>query len=188
MEPTPQPSDITLLLRSLSQGEREAFHDLIPLVYDELRAIAHRRMKGEADGHTLNTTAVVHEAYVRLAEQDEAWRDRAHFFAVASRVMRHILIDYARARSAEKRGGNVIPIPLEESGASAEASFTDVLELDQALARLGDLDPRLEQVVECRFFGGLSMEETAEALGISVRTATRDWRRARAYLFDMLRP
>ncbi|MDT8342658.1 MAG: ECF-type sigma factor [Longimicrobiales bacterium] len=181
-------SDVTLLLRSMSAGDRQAIDRLIPLVYEELRAIAHRRMSREQDGHTLNATAVVHEAYVRLAQQNELWRDRAHFFAVASRVMRHILIDHARARSAEKRGGSPIPVPLAEGSAREDPRFADILELDQALARLGEMDPRLEQVVECRFYGGLSMDETAEAIGISVRSANRYWRRARAYLYDMLAP
>jgi RNA polymerase sigma factor (TIGR02999 family) len=189
MRSGPPDREITRLLAALDGGDGGAFDQLIPLVYDELHAIAHHRMRLEAGGHTLNTTAVVHEAYVRLVDQEPgAWRDRVHFFAVASRVMRHILIDHARARRAEKRGGGVVPVGLEEADGAQEGGVLDVLELDDALRQLAEHDPRLEQVVECRFFGGMSMEETAEAMGVSVRTATRDWRRARAYLYDALRP
>ena len=191
-EPPRNPSEdveITRLLASIRDGDGDALRRLIPVIYDDLRAIAHGRISGERDGHTLNTTAVVHEAYVRLVEGDgRGWRNRAHFFAVASRVMRHILIDYARMKGAEKRGGGVIPIPLGEAEAGADPGFVDVLELNDALERLAAYDERLERIVECRFFGGMSMEETAEALDVSVRTANRDWRRARAYLYDALRP
>ncbi len=193
MSDTPHPprheNEVTRLLSALADGDDDALRQLIPLVYDDLRAIARGRVAGEQQGHTLNTTAVVHEAYVRLVEGDgQAWRDRTHFFAVASRVMRHILIDYARMKRAEKRGGGVIPISLGEAEAGEDPEFVDVLELNDALERLAAHDERLERIVECRFFGGMSMEETAEALGVSVRTATRDWRRARAYLYDALRP
>jgi len=186
--PAPDP-EITRLLDSVSGGDASALDRLIPLIYDDLRAMAHRRIAVEQDGHTLNTTAVVHEAYVRLVEASaRGWRDRIHFFAVASRVMRHILIDYARMRRAEKRGGGIVPIPLGDVDGLAAPAVVDVLELHDALQRLALHDPRLERVVECRFFGGMSMEETAAALGVSVRTATRDWRRARAYLYDELKP
>jgi RNA polymerase sigma factor (TIGR02999 family) len=188
MDYTPPPSEVTQLLHALDQGDESAFERLIPLVYEDLRSIAHRRMKNEKEGHTLDTSAVVHEAYIRLAEQPGEWRDRKHFFAIASRVMRHILVDHARAREAEKRGGGGIPVPLEGSGARVEPKVVDLLELNDALSRLSRLDDRLALVVECRFFGGLSMEETAEALDVSVRTATRDWKRARAYLLEMLAP
>jgi len=185
----PADPEITRLLDSASDGDAAALDRLIPLIYDDLRAMAHRRIAAEQDGHTLNTTAVVHEAYVRLVEaSDRGWRDRVHFFAVASRVMRHILIDYARMRRAEKRGGGIVPIPLGEVDGVTAPAVVDVLELHDALERLALHDPRLERVVECRFFGGMSMEETAAALGVSVRTATRDWRRARAYLYDELKP
>lgn len=176
------------MLASIREGDTDALRRLVPLVYDDLRAIAHGRISGERNDHTLDTTAVVHEAYVRLVEgEGRAWRDRAHFFAVASRVMRHILIDYARMKGAKKRGGGVVPIPLGEVDAGRAPDFVDVLELHDALERLSMHDERLERIVECRFFGGMSMEETAEALGVSVRTANRDWRRARAYLYDALR-
>jgi RNA polymerase sigma factor (TIGR02999 family) len=157
---------------------------LIPLVYDSLRAIAHRRSGAE---NTLNTTAIVHEAYLKLVDQDGvSWRDRAHFFAFAGRVIRNLLIDYGRERRAEKRGGGAILVPLDEQLAGASERTVELLALDEALTRLGRSDPRLERLVEYRFFGGLTMEETAEMLGVSVTTAERDWRRARAYLFAAL--
>lgn len=180
-------SEITRLLRATERGEEGAFDRLVPLIYDDLRQIAHRRMRGEVDGHTLNTTAVVHEAYVLLARKDAGWNGRAHFFAVASRVMRHILTDHARANRAEKRGGNGVPVSLQEGDAVIQPTDLDLLALDDALTALGERDPRLMRVVECRYFGGMTMDETAEALGMSVRTATRDWRRARAYLYERLR-
>lgn len=180
------PSDVTVLLQRVDAGDEEAFDDLIPLIYDDLRRIAERRMRDEADGHTLTTTAVVHEAYVRMAEQDAGWESRSHFFAVASRVMRHILIDHARAKATDKRGGDAVRITLHDAAAATDPPALDLLALDEALDLLGERNERLARVVECRFFGGLTMEETAEALDISLRTATRDWRRARAYLKEML--
>ena len=185
-EPVPASSEITRLLVDLSNGRPEALDALIPLVYDDLRGIAHRKMRHERGGHTLDTTAVVHEAYVRLVQQDGEWRDRVHFFAVASRVMRHVLIDYARRKSTDKRGGDAVLLPISESTPDGGPGVLDMIELDDALAKLGSIDPRLEQLVEYRFFGGLSMDEAAEALGVSTRTATRDWRRARTYLYEML--
>lgn len=185
-DPT-QHGEVTRLLSSAADGDTEALNRLIPLIYPDLRAIAHRRIRGERAGHTLNTTAVVHEAYVRIVEgEDQDWRDRVHFLAVASKVMRHVLIDYARMKQAHKRGGGAVPVTLDDQHAADEETVLDVLELDEALQRLAAHDPRLEKVVECRFFGGMNMEETAEALGVSVRTATRDWRRARTYLYDAL--
>ena len=157
---------------------------LMPLVYDNLRAIAHRRLGSE---HTLNTTAIVHEAYIKLVDQTAAsWRDRAHFFAFAGRVIRNLLIDYGRERRAQKRGGGAILLPLDDQLVGAPERTVELLALDQALTRLGRHDPRLERLVECRFFGGMTMEETAEMLGVSVTTAERDWRRARAYLLAEL--
>jgi RNA polymerase sigma factor (TIGR02999 family) len=179
--------EITQLLEACSSGERDAFDRLIPLVYGDLRAIAHLRLVSERPDHTLNTTAIVHEAYVKLVDQATAtWRDRAHFFAVAARVMRHILIDYARERTAEKRGGGALHLPLDEDLAGEEPRMVELLALDEALSRLGQKDARLERVVECRFFGGMSMQETAETLGSSLRTTERDWKRARAYLYQAL--
>lgn len=179
--------DITQLLEACSSGEPDAFDRLIPLVYGDLRAIAHGRLVSERPDHTLDTTAIVHEAYIKLVDQATAtWRDRAHFFAVAARVMRHILIDYARERTAQKRGGGALHMPLNEDLAGMEPRIVELLALDEALTRLGDQDARLERVVECRFFGGMSMQETAETLGSSLRTTERDWKRARAYLYQAL--
>lgn len=180
--------EVTRLLTRCSNGDAEAFDRLIQLVYEDLRGIAHRHLLSERANHTLNTTAVVHEAYLRLVNQATAtWQDRAHFFAVAARVIRRLLIDYARKRNAEKRGGGGVHVPLSDDLDEAEErSAADVLAIDEALSRLAKHDPRLEQIVECRFFGGMTMPDTAEALGISRRTAERDWTRAKAYLFQAL--
>ncbi len=182
------PDHVTRLLTAGAGGDPEAFDRLIPLVYDDLRRIAHRRLAAEHSGHTLSTTAVVHEAYLQLVNQATAtWRDRAHFFAVASRVIRHVLIDYARARKAAKRGGDAIRIPLRDDIDGREPDMVELLALDEALDNLARHDPRLERIVEYRFFGGMSVRDAAEALGVSQRTAERDWRRARAYLYQALR-
>jgi RNA polymerase sigma-70 factor, ECF subfamily len=179
--------DITRLLHACSNGDRDAFDRLIPMVYDDLRAIAHNRLAKERPDFTLNTTGIVHEAYIRLVPQATAtWRDRAHFFAVSSKVIRGLLIDHVRGRNAAKRGGCAIQVPISDDLHGAAPRTVDLVALDEALIHLGDMDPRLEQVVEYRFFGGLTMEETAEALGTSLRTAERDWRRARAYLYEAL--
>lgn len=176
-----------MLLQSSAEGDRDAFQRLIPLVYSDLRGIAHRRLRNERAGHPLNTTAVVHEAYLQLVPQATAtWQDRAHFFAVAARVIRHVLIDYARRRSAQKRGGSAIRVPLREELAGEEEGTVDLLALDEALESLAEKDPRLRDVVECRFFAGMTMKETAEALDVSKRTAERDWTRARTYLYQLL--
>ena len=185
--PSPRSGEITELLDACSRGEMEAFDRLMPLVYDDLRAIAHRRLRLERVDHTLNTTAIVHEAYLKLVDQATAtWRDRAHFFAVSARVMRHLLIDYARERKAAKRGGDAIHVPLDERLAGESARAVELLALDEALTALGRHDERLERVVEYRFFGGMTMQETAETLDVSLSTAERDWRRARAYLYEAL--
>lgn len=179
--------EITALLEACSNGEREAFDRLMPLVYDDLRVIAHRRLLLERPDHTLNTTAIVHEAYLKLVGQDGAsWRGRAHFLAVSAKVIRNLLIDYARGRGTAKRGGGAIWVPLDEQLAGQTPRTVELLTLDEALTALGDLDDRLERIVECRFFAGMTMQETAETLGVSLSTAERDWRRARAYLFDAL--
>lgn len=183
-----QPGHVTRLLAECAEGDRDAFDRLVPLVYDDLRRVAHRRLAAERAEHTLSTTAVVHEAYLRLVSQATAtWRDRAHFFAVAARVIRHVLVDYARARDAEKRGGGALRIPLSEDLEGQEPDTVELLALEEALAELARRDPRLEKVVECRFFGGLTMKDTAEAVGVSLRTAERDWQRAKAYLYRLLR-
>lgn len=157
-------------------------------MYDDLRRIAHRRLQSERTGITLDTTAVVHEAYLALVEQATAtWNDRAHFFAVAARVIRHVLIDHARRRGALKRGGANVRVPLRDDLVPAEElPQIDLVALDLALTELGQHDSRLERVVECRFFGGMTVQETAAALDASVRTVERDWTRARAYLYQAL--
>lgn len=157
--------------------------ELFPLVYDELRRIAHRRMQGERSGHTLRTTALVHEAYLELVDLERVdWQNRRHFFALAARVMRNVLVDYAVKRNAEKRGGDRDRVPLEEWDGATEVVLDDVLAVHQALERLEAIDERQVRVVECRFFAGLTIEETSEALGISTSTVGRDWRMARAWL------
>lgn len=179
--------EITALLEACSSGERGALDRLMPLVYDDLRAIAHGRLRLERPDHTLDTTAIVHEAYLKLVDQATAtWRDRAHFFAVSAKVIRHLLIDYARERKAAKRGGDAILLPLDDRLAGEPVKTVELLALDEALGALGEQDARLERVVECRFFGGMTMRETAETLGVSLSTAERDWRRARAYLYEAL--
>ena len=181
------PSEITRLLDECGSGNGDAFERLIPLVYDDLRRIAHRRLRAERNGHTLDTTAVVHEAYLRLAETPEStWQDRAHFFAVCARVIRHVLVDYARRRGAVKRGGDAVHVPLREELAGRAPRISTLLSLEEALASLERHDERMARVVECRYFGGLTVKETAEALGSSRRTVERDWTRAKAYLYRAL--
>lgn len=156
---------------------------LVPLIYEELRDLARRHLVREDTGHTLNTTALVHEAYVRLVDVERVqWQDRTHFFAVASRVMRRVLIEYARARKRDKRGGGQVPLPLEERDLPVEANLDELLALDEALTRLEARKERHCRVVEHRFFAGLTVEETAQALGVSVATVKLDWRLARAWL------
>lgn len=182
---------LTATLEAAVAGDSDALNRLVPLIYDDLHEIAHYHLRAERPSHTLNTTAIVHEAYVRLAGiSSPSWRDRAHFLAISSRVIRHILIDYERRRMAEKRGGDMVRVPLNEDLAEddSDAGSVEFLALDAALCELARHDPRLEQVVECRFFGGLTGRETAEVLGISSRTVERDWVRARAYLRRALRP
>jgi RNA polymerase sigma factor (TIGR02999 family) len=171
-----------------SDGDQAALGQLVDLLYDELRRLAHSHLQHERTGHTLSTTALVHEAYVQLSELTGlAWRGRARFFALVSKVMRHVLVDYARRRHAAKRGGGELRVPLTDDLAAAEAEAFELLAVDQALDRLGELDARLARIVECRFFGGMSEAEIAEALDLSTRTVERDWIRARAHLFRLLR-
>lgn len=181
--------DLTALLRRASEGNREAFDALLPHVYDELKSVAHRRLAAERDGHTLDTTALVHETYFKLVEQDRVeWQSRAHFFAIAARAMRRVLIDYARKRNAERRGGEAEKVSLDEAPripapeAVGEDDALDLIALDDALDRLEDFNARGAEVVLYRFFGGLTHRETAEVLGVSEITVRRAWTAARAWL------
>jgi RNA polymerase sigma factor (TIGR02999 family) len=184
---TPESHEISQLLRAWSNGDKDALEKLMPLVYDQLRQIARRHMDRQGAGHTLQTTALIHEAYLRLVDQKEAhWQNRAHFFAVAARAMRHILVDYARARHAAKRGGETRLLSLDEAAAVSEERTSELVALDDALENLAAVDRRKCQVVELRYFGGLSVEETAEVLKISPETVMRDWRLARTWLLREL--
>ena len=175
--------DVTTLLLRVKVGDRSAESDLMPLIYDELRAIARNHMRHERQNHTLQATVLVHEAFLQLAgDSNVEWQNRAHFFALASRAMRRILIDYARAAHAEKRPGAHEQVELESALIFTEERKVDVLALNEALERLATWDPRQSQVVEMKFFAGLSFEEIAEVLNISDRTAKRDWMMARAWL------
>ena len=175
---------ITQWLRRLHDGDEAALEQLMPLLYDELRHIARKQLRGERPGHTLSTTGLVNEAYLRLVDQRQLRaEDRPQFFAIAATTMRRILIDYARARKRLKRGGDQHPIPLEEAEQFlSDAEADEVLALDDALDRLAALEPRAAQVVQCRFFSGLTLDETAQALGVSAKTVQRDWIAARAWL------
>jgi RNA polymerase sigma factor (TIGR02999 family) len=179
--------DITQLLRAWGSGDEGAVEKLTPLVYKELHRLAHRYMAREAPGHTLQTTALIHEVYLRLVDVRELnWQDRAHFFAVCARLMRRILIDFARSRRYLKRGGDAPHVVLDEALVVSRQLPADLLTLDDALKGLAKVDPRASQVVELRFFGGLSAEEAAEVLKISPETVTRDWRMAKAWLLREL--
>src|ERR1700752_138167 len=181
-------SELTGLLEDWKQGDATAFSKLTPLIYDELRRIAHRYAQRERNGHTLQTTALVNEAYLRLAGGDKHdWQNRSHFFAVTAQVMRHILIDHARRRRYIKHGGEAQQVPLEEASVMASERAAELIALDEALAEFAVLDPRKARVVELRYFGGLSLEETAEAVGVSLMTVRRDWQTAKAWLFKRLR-
>jgi RNA polymerase sigma factor (TIGR02999 family) len=175
--------EITQLLLAWSEGDRAALDQLTPLVYEELRRLAKRYMGQERPGHTLQTTALVNEAYLRLIDTSQVrWQNRAHFLAVSAQLMRRILVDFARARRQLKRGGEVRRVSLEEALVVSAEPDADLVALDDALSALSALDPRQSRVVELRFFGGLSVEETAEALNISETTVRRDWTLARAWL------
>jgi RNA polymerase sigma-70 factor, ECF subfamily len=173
---------ITDLLLQIRGGDAEAMNRLFPLVYGELRRLAHWQLQNERADHTLDTAALVHETYLKLVDQPRVhWQDRGHFFRVAAWAMRRILVDYARRYRALRRGGGLRPIPLEEEAAIAERSDT-LVALDEALERLASKNERLSRVVECRYFAGLTEEETAEALGVTPRTVQRDWAKARGWL------
>lgn len=177
------PGDVTRLLAAHRDGDREAFDRLFPLVYDELKRIARRNLKSGGRDHTLGATGVVHEAYLKLAEASRvALEDRGHFFAVAAMAMRQVVVSYARKKSAAKRGNGGPSVPLDDVDVAVEADASRVLDVDRALARLAERDGRLARVFELRYFGGLSDDEAAEALGTSARTVQRDWQRAKAWL------
>lgn len=179
----PEPSQVTRLLRQWSAGDERARDQLIPLVYDQLRRLAHRRLERAPGERTLNTTGLVHETYVRLVDSPQVdLPDRARFFALAAQIMRNLLVDRARARSAAKRGGGVPPLELNENLWVSDENLDAVTELDEALTRLEALSPRQSQLLEHRYFGGLSLKESAVALGVSLATVKRELRSARAWL------
>ncbi len=180
--------NVTVLLQAWSSGDREALDQLTPIVYEELRRLARHYMRGERSGHTLQTTALVNEAYLRLVDfTSMSWQNRAHFFAVAAQLMRRILVDHARRHNL-KRGAGFQHVPLEDTAIFAGERDPDFVALDLALRELAAMDARKAQVVELRFFGGLSVEETAEVLKVSPVTVMRDWSSARAWLYRELRP
>jgi RNA polymerase sigma factor (TIGR02999 family) len=179
----PGNGDVTQLLLAWGDGDREALDELFPVVYRELRGIAHRRLRDERAAHTLSTTALVHEAYLKLVRIDRIqWRNRTHFFAIAARAMRRVLVDYALMRKARKRGGGASAVPLDDVMLAVESHADELAALDEALQRLERIDERHSRVVECRVFAGMSVEETAAALEISPATVKRDWAMARAWL------
>lgn len=178
---------VTELLVRWRQGDQQALQSLMPLVYSELRRLARHYLQGERSDHTLQSTALVHEAYMRLAGQNPPqWQNRAHFFAVSAQLMRQILVDYARSHRASKRGGDICRLALEEAGEKSQALDVDIVALDDALKSLAEMDSQQSRVVELKFFGGLSIEDTAEVLGVSASTVKRDWTTARAWLYREL--
>jgi RNA polymerase sigma factor (TIGR02999 family) len=175
--------NITQLLKDWGEGNQQVLDDLMPMVYDELRRQAARHLRKERPNHTLQTTALIHEAYLKLIGQEVNWQNRSHFFAIASQAMRRILVDHARTRHREKRGGIGENLPLEEAlAAGAEGTRLDLVELDEALTRLAKLDERQAKIVELRYFSGLSIDETADVLGVSNSTVRADWTMAKAWL------
>ena len=179
---------VTELLVHWSEGDQEALNKLIPLVYDELHKLASRYLRRERRDHTLQTTAVVHEAYLKLVNQRDAnFENRLHFFAVAAQIMRRILVDYARRHHASKRGGDLYKLSLDEALVTSEEKGADLLALDEALERLAAIDPRQSRVVELRIFAGLTLEETAQALNISPSTVRREWSMAKAWLHRQIK-
>ena len=180
---TTSPQDVTQLLVAWRNGDQDARDELMPLVYQELHRLAHHYMSRERPGHTLQTSALVNEAFVKLVDQrDVQWQNRAHFFGIAAQMMRRILVDYARNRRYAKRGGGVGQVSLDEELIVSEGRSAEVVALDDALQGLANVDQRKSQVVELRFFGGLSIEETADVLGVSPGTVMRDWTFAKAWL------
>jgi RNA polymerase sigma factor (TIGR02999 family) len=184
--PGSAPSAVTRLLIDWRAGDERALDRLMPLVYEQLRALARQHMKRERAGHTLQATALVHEAYARLVNMEIAWKDRVHFFAVAARTMRRVLVEHARERGAAKRGGGWVRATLDEALVIADEPSIDFLALDAALGRLEAHDPRKGRAIELHYFGGLGYEETAEVLGVSEATVHRDLRMAKAWLYHEL--
>jgi RNA polymerase sigma-70 factor (ECF subfamily) len=179
--------EVTALLLKWRSGDKTALDKLTPLVYDELHRLAHGYIKREHSGHTLQTTALVHEAYLRLVEQEDIrWQNRAHFFAVSAQVMRHILVDYARKSRSRKRGGNVQRVSLDEAAIVSAERASELVELDDALQRLAESHPRRSKLVELRYFAGLNNQDAAEVLKVSEATVERDWRFAKAWLYREL--
>jgi RNA polymerase sigma factor (TIGR02999 family) len=184
---TSSSQDVTELLDQWRNGNKSALDALLPLVYNELHSLAHRHIRGERADHTLQTTALVNEAYLKLINQKTvSWQNRAHFFAVAAQVMRHILVDYARARRYSKRGGGAHRVSLDDAPILSRERSSEIVALDEALKRLADFDERKSRIVEMRYFGGLSVEETAAVLGVSAITVKREWLKARAWLYREL--
>jgi len=183
MPDQPLPTEVTVLLAKARSGDSSALADVFPLIYDELRRLAQQQLQREPDGHTLSPTALVHEAYMRLIDYSRMeWQGRAHFMAVASTAMRRILVDHARGHRSAKRGGMLKRISIDDVELGTEDRAELLIAIDDALVRLKEIDARQAQVVECRFFGGMTEEETAEALGIGLRTAKRDWAKAKSWL------
>jgi len=181
------PDEVTQLLINWSNGDKAALEKLAPLVHSELRRLARRYLGRENPGHTLQTSALINEAYIRLIDQKSVqWQNRAHFFAVAAQVMRHILVDHARAHLYAKRGGGARKVELDEAEAITGQRAAELVALDDALSTLATLDLRKSQIIELRFFGGLTIEETAEAMNISPKTVTREWRSAKAWLHQQM--
>lgn len=178
--------NISGLLEAVERGEPGALGELVEAVYPELKRMAHFQLVRESPGHTLSTTAIVHEAFMRMASGDGKWSTRKHFLRAAAKVMRHLLVDHARGKQANKRGAGQANLPLLEDLIATDDTSMAVLALDHALNAVAEIDPRLEKIIECRYFAGLSIHETAQALDISVRTVERDWQRAKAYLLEMM--
>ena len=181
------PKSVTQLLLDSSHGDQEALGALMPLVYEELRRLARSYMRRERPGHTLQTTGLVHEAYLRLAGQRENWTNRAHFFGIAAKMMRRVLVDHAKSHRRAKRGGGAIKLSLDDSALISKSPNMDLVALDEALSRLEKVDPQRAQIVELRFFGGLSNEEASNVLEVSTATVQRQWAGARAWLHHELR-
>ena len=185
--PTAPTREVTQLLVAYNNGDTQALDKLLPLVYDELRSLADHYLRRERSGHTLQATALVHEAYLRLVDQDTSWQNRAHFFGVAAQMMRRILVDHARRNLAAKRGSGGVKLSVDETIDLSVERAADLVALDEALDALAEFDPRKSKLVELRYFAGLSIEETAKALGVSVPTVVRQWRTAKAWLYQQIK-